>query len=139
MSKEKKVIIIPCSGIGKSFGSVSRMAAFQVTEDDRPESTQLVPLALLVLGDEAARAALENNPVIVIDGCQLACAAKMVQESGGTVAKEMAVLDFYRQNRELRPQGISQLNEGGQKLAVVLAEAVDQVGDDLTTREVENG
>jgi uncharacterized metal-binding protein len=138
MSKEKKVIIIPCSGVGKSFGTVSRMAAYQVTEDDRPATTQLVPLALLVLGDEEARETVENNPVVVIDGCQLACAKKMVLESGGTVSKEMAVLDFYRQNRELKPQGISQLNEGGKKLASVIAEAVDLVVDELTEEGGEN-
>ncbi|MEL7625792.1 MAG: putative zinc-binding protein [Anaerolineaceae bacterium] len=139
MSKEKKVIIIPCSGVGKSFGTVSRMAAYQVTEDDRPATTQLVPLALLVLGDEEARETVENNPVVVIDGCQLACAKKMVLESGGTVSKEMAVLDFYRQNRELKPQGISQLNEGGKKLASVIAAAVDLVVDELTEEGGKNG
>lgn len=138
MNETKKVVVIPCSGVGKSFGTVSRMAAYQVTEDDRPATTQLVPLALLVLGDEEARETVENNPVVVIDGCQLACAKKMVLESGGTVSKEMAVLDFYRQNRELKPQGISQLNDGGKKLASVIAEAVDLVVDELTEEGGEN-
>lgn len=138
MDEAKKVIIVPCSGIGKSFGTVSRVAAYQVTEDDRPDHTQLIPLALLVLGDEEAREALQNCPVITIDGCQLACATKMVRESGGTVAQEMAVLDLYKKHRDLRPQGITQLNEGGQKLAAVLAEEVDQVVDELTQGGKEN-
>ena len=42
----KKVAIVPCSGIGKSYGTVSRLAAYQVTEDDRAQDTCLVPLAL---------------------------------------------------------------------------------------------
>jgi hypothetical protein len=33
---EKRVIVIPCSGIGKAFGSVSREAAYVVTEELRP-------------------------------------------------------------------------------------------------------
>lgn len=37
---------IPCSGIGKPYGTISRVTAYQVTEDDRPELTRLVPLAL---------------------------------------------------------------------------------------------
>lgn len=138
MDETKKVIIVPCSGIGKSFGTVSRIAAYQVTEDDRPEDTQLIPLALLVLGDEEAREALENNPSITIDGCQLACATKMVRESGGKVAREIAVLDLYKKHRDLRPQGIAQLNEGGQKLAAVLAEEVDLIVDELTQGGNEN-
>ena len=57
MPDKKKVIIVPCSGVGKPFGTITREAAYQVTEEDRPERTQIVPLSLLVLGDEEARAA----------------------------------------------------------------------------------
>ena len=95
MEKNKKVIIVPCSGIGKPYGTVSREAAYEVTEDLRPGQTQLVPLALLVLGDEESRAVVAQCPAITIDGCKLACAAKMVQQSGGTVTQEIAVLDVY--------------------------------------------
>lgn len=132
MTNAKKVLIVPCSGIGKSYGTVSRVAAYQVTEDDRPESTQLIPLALLVLGDEESRAALAEYPAITLDGCKLACATKMVQECSGQVAKDFAVLDVFRRYRDLKPQGISELNEGGEKLAVALAKEVDIAVDQLT-------
>jgi len=127
--QEKKVVIVPCSGIGKTYGTVSREAAYEVVEDLRPQSSQLVALSLLVLGDEAARAAVAANPAVTIDGCKLACATKMVQESGGTVARDFAVLDVYREHRKLRPRGIAELNEGGQALAHVLAEEVAAVVD----------
>ena len=129
----QKVIIVPCSGIGKTYGSVSREAAYDVTEDLRPGQTQLVPLALLVLGDEDTRSAVAEYPAVTIDGCKLACAAKMVQQSGGTIAQEFAVLDVYRRYKDLKPQGIAELNEGGQKLAHALAEEVAAVVDDLVT------
>ena len=129
----RKVVIVPCSGIGKPYGTVSRMAAYQVVEDDRPASTQLVPLALLVLGDEAARAALAGNPAVTIDGCKLACATKMVQQCGGQVAQDFAVLDVYRRCREFKPQGIAELNEGGLKLADALAKEVEAVIDRLAS------
>ncbi len=130
-AKTQKVIIVPCSGIGKPYGTVSREAAYDITEDLRPEQTQLVPLALLVLGDQASRAVVAECPAITIDGCKLACAAKMVQQSGGTITREFAVLDVYRQHKDLKPQGIAELNEAGQKLARVLAEEVATVVDDL--------
>ena len=50
--EERKVMVVPCSGIGKTYGTVSREAAYEVTEDSRPGSTELVALSLLVLGDE---------------------------------------------------------------------------------------
>jgi uncharacterized metal-binding protein len=126
-----KVIIVPCSGIGKSFGTVSRVAAYQVTEDDRPETTLLIPLSLLVMGDGDARAALAQNPAIPIDGCKLACASKMVRECGGNVAKDFAVLEVFRRYRDFKPQGIAALNPGGEKLASTLALEVDAVVDEL--------
>jgi uncharacterized metal-binding protein len=136
--QKRKVIIVPCSGIGKSYGTVSREAAYEVTEDSRPQATQLVALSLLVLGDDDARAAVEAHPAVTIDGCKLACATKMVQESGGTVAQDFAVLDVYRRYREFKPQGIAELNEGGQRLAHALAEEINAVVDNLTSEEEEN-
>ncbi len=138
MTDPKKVMIVPCSGIGKSYGTVSRAAAYQVTEDDRPERTQLIPLALLVLGDEASRAALAKFPAITLDGCKLACATKMVQECGGRVAKEFAVLDVFRRYRDFKPHGIAELNVGGEKLADALAKEVDTAVDDLIDQGGQN-
>ena len=79
----------------------------------------------------------QGAPVITLDGCKLACATVNVRQAGGEVAKEYAVLDFYRQHRELKPQGIAELNEGGQALARALAE---EVAGDLrrAEREVRN-
>ena len=124
MSGDKKIIIVPCSGIGKTYGTVTREAAYDLTEDLRPDDTQLVTLSMLVLGDEGARAAVDGSQAIAIDGCKLACASKMVRQSGGTVAKEYAVLDAYRRHKAFKPAGIAELNEGGMQLAHALAEEI---------------
>ncbi len=126
------VIIVPCSGIGKTYGTVSREAAYEVTEEARPDRTELVALSLLVLGDEAARAAVAASPAVTIDGCKLMCAAKMVKESGGTVAKEVAVLEVFRRHKKLKPKGIAELNEEGLQLAKVIADEVAPEVDALT-------
>ena len=126
-----KVVVVPCSGIGKTYGSVSRQAAYCLTEDLRPEQTELVALSLLVLGDPAARALVVDNPALTIDGCKLACATKMVQESGGTVAQDFAVLDVYRRYKQFKPHGIAELNEGGLQLAQALAQEIADRVDQL--------
>jgi uncharacterized metal-binding protein len=125
-----KISIVPCSGIGKTYGSVSREAAYEVTGELRPEATRLVALAMLVMGDENTRAALAEAPAVTIDGCKLACATKMVQECGGTIAREFAVLDVYRRYKQFKPQGIAELNEGGKQLARALAEEIAMVVDE---------
>ncbi len=119
-------VVVPCSGIGKPFGSVSREAAYDLCEDLRPANTRLVALAKLVLGEPAARQLLASHPAVTIDGCKHMCAAKMVKESGGTVAHEVAVLDVFRRHKDLKPEGIAELNDAGHKLARVLAEEVAQ-------------
>jgi uncharacterized metal-binding protein len=127
----RKAVVVPCSGIGKTYGTVAREAAYIVTEDLRPAETSLVALSLLVMGDEAARGDVAACPAITLDGCKLACATKMVQERGGTVAKAFDMLDAFRRHREFKPHGIAKLNEGGQKLAQAVAEEVSAVVESL--------
>ena len=124
---KRKVAIVPCSGIGKSYGSVAREGAYTVTEDLCPEKTRLVPLALLVLGDEGARSALAGTEAITIDGCKFACAAKVVAESGGAVAHKLQVFDVFRRHRDLKPSGISELDENGERLTRALADEVKEL------------
>jgi uncharacterized metal-binding protein len=135
--KKRRVMLVPCSGLGKSLGTVSREAAYEVLEDLRPAETGLTPLSLLVLGDEETRAAVADNVAVAIDGCKLACASKMVEESGGQVARGFAVLDAYRRHRQFKPRGIAELNEGGKKLAHALAEEIAEAVDDLSKDEEE--
>ena len=119
-----RVVVVPCSGIGKPFGTVSREAAYELCEELRPGSTRLLALAKLVLGEPEARELITRHPAVTIDGCKQMCAAKMVKQSGGTVVREVAVLDVFRRHKDLKPEGIAELNEAGQKLARVLAEEV---------------
>jgi uncharacterized metal-binding protein len=129
---KERVLIVPCSGIGKSFGTVARAGAYAVTEDLCPEKTKLVPLALLVLGEAETRNVLSGARAITIDGCKLACAAKVVAESGGKVAHGLQVLDVYRRHRDLKASGIAELDENGRKLAQALAEEVKGLVENLT-------
>jgi uncharacterized metal-binding protein len=130
-----KALIVPCSGIGKTYGTVAREGAYIVTEDLCPQTTRLVPLALMVLGDQEVKRTLAESPAIAIDGCKLSCAAKVVAESGGTVAHALQVLDVYRRHRELKPAGIAHLNEAGRKLAEALAVEVCGLVDGIEAEE----
>ncbi|MFZ2658531.1 MAG: putative zinc-binding protein [Victivallales bacterium] len=121
---KQKVVIVPCSGIGKPFGTVSREAAYEVCDILCPDDTRLVALSKLVLGDEEARNAVTRNPVVTIDGCTQMCAAKMVGQSGGTIASETTVFDAFRRHKDLKPEGIAELNDKGIELAKVIAREI---------------
>jgi uncharacterized metal-binding protein len=132
MSNPNHVVVVPCSGIGKTYGTVGREAAYTLVEDLRPGSTEVVALSLLVLGDADSRARVQAAPAITIDGCKLACASKMVTESGGQVAYEANVLDTFRRHRQLKPKGIAELNPEGQELARKMAEELAEVTDKIS-------
>jgi uncharacterized metal-binding protein len=77
MSGDEKVVVIPCSGIGKTLGKVSRTAAYKVIEE-KPKTARTLCLALLTVGDEEAGKLISSTPCIAIDGCPNQCSAKNV-------------------------------------------------------------
>lgn len=135
MSNNKHVVVVPCSGIGKTYGTVGREAAYELAEELRPDCAEVVALSLLVLGDAETQARVQAAPAITIDGCKLACASKMVTESGGQVAYEANVLDTFRRHRHLKPKGIAELNDEGQELARKMAEELAEVADKIIGEE----
>ncbi len=126
----RQVVVVPCSGIGKSLGSVTREAAYELCDTLRPSDTRLVALSKLVLGDGEARERVLTGPTVTIDGCKQMCAAKLVKHNGGVVAREVAAFDVFRNHKELKPEGIAELNEPGRQLARVIAA---EISEDLDT------
>ena len=131
MNDKNHVMVVPCSGIGKTYGTVGREAAYELVEDLRPDQAEVVALSLLVLGDAESQARVQAAPAITIDGCKLACASKMVAESGGRVAYQANVLDTFRRYRHLKSKGIAELNPEGYELAHKLAEELAAATDQI--------
>ena len=95
------MVVVPCSGIGKSLGTVTREAAYELCDNLRPSDTRLVALSKLVLGDAEACDRVRSSPAVTIDGCKQMCASKLVKHNGGMVAREVAVFDCLP-----KPQGL---------------------------------
>jgi len=131
MSQHRTVAVIPCSGIGKAFGTVSREAAYELCERLRPAETTLVALSKLVLGEQDAQARVRTNPAVTIDGCKLMCASKLVKLNGGSVAREVSVLDVFRRYKDLKPEGIAELNKPGKELARTIAAEISESLDEI--------
>lgn len=132
--KRKKVVVVPCSGIGKALGSVGREATYEVVENLRKGVTETTCLALIVRGDEETLQLVKNNRCIAVDGCPLQCAAKNVELAGGDLAASFRVVDTLRENRKLKPKSVTFLDHDGQELANLLAEQVAQKVDELLKR-----
>ena len=127
MQLDEAVVIVTgaARGIGRACALALGKAGFHVAAND--------------LRDEATRAEIHAAPVITLDGCKRACARVNVELAGAHVTKEVSVLDLYRQYPELKPQGISQLNDAGLELARRLAAEVAAACDALSAKDGEGG
>lgn len=127
----KPVLVIPCSGIGKPFGSISRDATFRVCDDLQPGKADTLCLSLLVMGDEEAHGRVASSRCITVDGCPLACSHNNVERSGGKIVAEFKVMDLLRENRGLKPKTVTFLDEDGEKLSKLLAERIAEKVSEL--------
>ena len=128
---KKPILVIPCSGIGKSFGSISRDAVFRVCDELRPGKADTLCLSLLVMGDEEARRRVAESTCITIDGCTLECSGNNVERSGAKIAAHFRVMDVLRENRGLRPREVTLLDVDGEKLSKILADKIAAKVDEL--------
>jgi uncharacterized metal-binding protein len=133
--KCKKVAVLACSGIGKTLGSLSRETTYELIERVRPGKTVTTCLALVVSGDAETKKLVTENPVITIDGCAKECSKKSILAQGGKVSRSFQTMDFIKKHKGLKPEGISELNEAGQRLAALSADDLAEVVDELLAKE----
>ncbi|TET19600.1 hypothetical protein E3J74_05795 [Candidatus Bathyarchaeota archaeon] len=135
MSKKGRIFVIPCSGIGKALGTVSRTAMYEVIEKMRPEETATVCLPLLTIGDEAILKLVRNNLCISIDGCPSQCARRNIEASRGKLAANFMVTDILRENKKLKPEAVTKLGPKGLELSSILAQKIARKIDEINSRE----
>jgi len=126
----RRVVVLPCSGIGKTFGALAREVAYELLEL-RPGVAVTTCLPLLVCEDPEAARLVTENPVLTIDGCPNDCARKSAEAAGARPARTYRAIDFYKAHRQLKPEGISELNEAGRRLAEVAAQELAPLIDAL--------
>jgi uncharacterized metal-binding protein len=119
---DKKVYVIPCSGIGKASASVGRDVTYRVVEDLLPDKADTLCLALLTLEDKGAQDQLRGNYVVAIDGCAKDCARKNVEAAGKTPEIAHRVQDYLKKHKDLKPEAVLDIGDGGRKLAEVISD-----------------
>jgi len=123
-SNKDPILVIPCSGIGKVHGLLSREATYLVTDVIAPKRLDTMCLALLVKGDSEAIDAVKSQTCITIDGCSKACAEKNVQIAGGIPAGVVQVIDVLKAHRGAKPGTPDELTEEGWSIAREIAAMV---------------
>ena len=123
-ANDKAVLVIPCSGIGKVHGLISREATYLVADEMAPKETDTLCLALLVKRDPEAVEAIKNQHCITIDGCPKACAEKNVEMAGGHAVKAVQVTEVFKKHPGAKPGTATDLTEDGWAIARDVAQEV---------------
>lgn len=131
----KRVVIVPCSGIGKPTGEIGRQAAFEVARKLRPDKACMECLPRLMLDDPEIVNLVKDNYVITLDGCPDDCARKNLERVGKQVDQVVHVADLLAENPELVTPGILQLGDPGWQLVQLLAQRIAAQVDELTAKE----
>jgi uncharacterized metal-binding protein len=125
-----RVLLIPCSGIGKVFGLLSREVAYRVSDALLPDQADTVCLALLVSGDAETQQKVQQTSCITVDGCPKLCAMKNVELAGGKVAQSIRVYDTTRRHRGGKFGTATSLSDEGwavvEEIAGEIAENIKQ-------------
>ncbi len=123
-----KKIVIPCSGIGKAFGSVAREATYLLTENEHSDEFTTVCLPLLMVDDEESIRAVRESDVYTIDGCPKKCASVLVRHVGGDPVMELLTAKVLAKNRGHKPDTVLDIGEGGKSLAEDIAKLIRNNG-----------
>jgi uncharacterized metal-binding protein len=132
---QKKVVILPCSGIGKAYGEMGRQAIYELIEDLRVEDVTTTCLGRLMIDDPDTKELVQGNQVITVDGCAKDCARKNVEFTGKAVDGALRVIDIFKDHRDLKPEGILQLGEPGFKLVHILAQKLAEEVERVRRKE----
>jgi uncharacterized metal-binding protein len=129
MSDAKK-IVIPCSGIGKAFGTVAREATYQLTETNHHEEFRTMCLPLIVAGDPEAINLVKASSIYTIDGCPKKCATLCIERIGVKVTKEVIVPKVLAENTDHKPDSVRSIGSGGVLLAEDIVRKILDGGSD---------
>jgi len=121
---DKKVKVIPCSGIGKVYGLMAREAVLKTVIELCPEKSETVCLAYIVTGDKEVKEKMEGSDCITVDGCPKMCASKNVTIAGGIVIEEIKVLDTVKAHKGKKFGSPTQLNDDGEVVINEIAEKI---------------
>lgn len=123
-----KKVVIPCSGIGKAFGAISREATHLLAEGVHSDDYRTICLPLLMTEDAEAKRIIQVSEVYTIDGCPAKCASTLVEHAGGKPVMEIMVPKVLAVNKEHKPETVLDIGDGGRLLCQDIVKMVLESG-----------
>ncbi len=112
-----KKVVIPCSGIGKAFGTVAREATYLLSDGEYDNRFATICLPLLMTDDEESKRIVMASEVYTIDGCPKKCASVLVEHAEGHPVMEIMIPKVLAEHKEHKPETVLDIGSGGLILA----------------------
>ena len=120
----KSYAVLPCNGLDKCSGSISKEVAEMLSENG--ESEIICPVFYRVAEARYNKLATDK-PLLVIDGCATRCASKLAVEKNLKISEKINITDEAKHNNIILGKSL-RLSENELKLAKIIF-------DKLTTEE----
>ena len=114
----RKYAILPCNGLDKPAGSLTREIALILLDN---EVGEIICPVLSRISDTAYSGITQQYPLLVLDGCNIRCASKLALEKGLQIAERVNISDLLKE-QGMHLGACIQLDEEGLQIANSLAE-----------------
>lgn len=91
----KSYAILPCNGLDKCAGCISKEVAIKLTE---ATDSEIICPVLYRTADARYNKIAKEKPLLVLDGCSTRCASKLASEKGLKIAQKINISDEAKAN-----------------------------------------
>lgn len=112
----KTYAVLPCNGLDKSAGCVSKEVALMLT--DKTDSEIICPVFYRV-ADARYNKLAQEKPLLVIDGCPTRCASKLAAEKNLKIAEKINITEEAKTNNIVLTSGL-RIGDNEIKLAKII-------------------
>ena len=121
-------VILPCNGLDKCAGVISRELAVKLCENNKNEI--ICPVFYRVAEAKYNKIASER-PLLVIDGCQTRCASKLAAEKKLTISKKLTITEEAK-NHNIELKRNLRLLENENALIEIILNGLNNTKDKIT-------
>lgn len=127
----KSYAVLPCNGLDKCAGCVSKEVALMLSE--KTDSEIICPVFYRV-ADARYNKLAQEKPLLVIDGCPTRCASKLAAEKNLKIAEKINITEEAKANNIVLTSGL-RISENEIKLANIIFDKLSKeqksaVGED---------
>ena len=125
--------VLPCNGLDKSAGAISRELAIKLCENAKNE---IICPVFYRVSESKYNKIVNERPLLVIDGCQTRCASKLAAEKNLKVSRKLTITEEAK-NHKIDLKSNLRLQDNENALLEIILNELNKTEDRVTQNSVE--